>query len=147
MLGNTRYFGLPDDFRNWVESGIKVMSGEDHLQDIASSGWCRPMGQWINTMLPAEITLLGWPTWSAACACGFACLSCLLLLLLHVCLLLFKVLSLGSRPGEQFVLLVFLVCLVCCCCSCLFVVVEITLFKKLQIWYCTESLIYCILFV
>ena len=39
MLGNTRYFGLPDDFRNWVESGIKkIMSGEDHLQDIASSG-------------------------------------------------------------------------------------------------------------
>ena len=37
-------------------------------------------------MLPAEITLLGWPTWSAACACGFACLSCLLLLLLHFCL-------------------------------------------------------------
>ena len=40
MLGNTRYFGLPDDFRNLVESGsgIKIMSGEDHLQDIASSG-------------------------------------------------------------------------------------------------------------
>ena len=23
MLGNTRYFGLPDDFQNWVVSGIK----------------------------------------------------------------------------------------------------------------------------
>ena len=49
---------------------------------------------------------------------------------LHICLLLFKVLSLGSRPGQRYVLVVFLVCLVCCCCSCLFVVVEITLFKN-----------------
>ena len=40
MLGNTRYFGLPDDFRNWVECGIEIMSGETthkilHLVDDA----------------------------------------------------------------------------------------------------------------
>ena len=79
--------------------------------------------------------------------CLFVLFVVVALAFLFVCLLLFKVLSLGSRPGQRLVLLVFLVCLVCCCCSCLFVVVEITLFKKLQIWYCTESLIYCILFV
>ena len=49
---------------------------------------------------------------------------------LFVCLLLFKVLSLGGRPGQRYVLVVFLVCLVCCYCSCLFVVVEITLLKN-----------------
>ena len=165
ILGNTRYFGLPDDFQYWVESRIKIMSGEDHLQDIASNGWCRPMGQWINTMLPAEITLLGWPPWSAACACGFACLlsvsccccCCCSCLFVDALVCLFVCYCWEYSPWVA--VLVSSLCLWFCL-FVLFVVVALVcllllrlqsfqffLKKTLQNWHCAESLIYCSLFV